>query len=696
MKRYFCAQISNQISTGMSNICILGIKGAGKTVFISVLANRYREIRDGKPYMEFKNYKTNRYVSEVWDRLTKDRRWPDSTLPGSFEELEWTLHAPDGQLYGLRVLDAPGQDVQAIFSEQKSLSDEQKKLAAHIDAADCVVFLINLSCIVRAESAKERSDYEIPIVLAVKRLLLCGVRVAILFSQHDELRRDGVVGITIGAADKKTLISETVGMSAIEAVKKWLPAAYKVLKAQIDAKNSKVYVNFVAAVADTVSEVDECSISRNFPKENFGSYGLDEALAWMTASITSQKLEMLREWRKKMLGRSFLRWGVWSIGLFVIILVIGKGFVSCKEKNFLEKQKTFLRENKYEQEYRDLEKKKNEIGSKLGDVDLKLRVLDARRESIQNSFNEGLRVFNEEMNFLEDEKKNRYENYDNEKRLALADLEKERNIKKEEVEGKKREISSQEQKLKKLLDEVYFTKCDILHAGELSEWWNWDIDHEFWGNDDIHLKILERNWTRADLTITPDDEDLSIFSIELGFDGESDFHFDDYYDFKGKSAKARLMLVCRDFDQERTNREEYEHKMKDFSNRKYALDAEWAEYSHLYDSGVASWDNTNDQQKKKADTDYNAKALAIELKIDAEREKFTKEQEELTEEKEKLTKEKEDYDRKIHEEISGDVGRFRERCNTNLRYILLCFGSVWLVAWAIAAFRIFRKKEILS
>ncbi len=289
----------------MARICILGIKSAGKTVFISVLANRYREIRDGKPYMEFKNVRTNRYVSEIWDKLTRERMWPDSTPPGERLVLQWGLHAPDGQEHFMKVLDAPGQDVAAIFSEAESLSPSQKILAENIKESDCIVFLINLREIIQAESAKaakDRSDYENPIVIAITKLLARRVRVAILLSQHDRLKNylreeKNFFCDSEEEGKERTLASETAGTPpAIDVLKRFLPSAYGALKDRLARKDSGVYVDFVSAVADTELVADETSgkmLSR--PCENFGSYGLDEAVAWMVNSLSSAHRDRVDE-----------------------------------------------------------------------------------------------------------------------------------------------------------------------------------------------------------------------------------------------------------------------------------------------------------------------------------------------------------------------------------------------------------------
>lgn len=399
----------------MSKICILGIKGAGKTVFISVLANRYREICSDKPYMVFKNFETNRYVSVIWDRLTKERRWPDSTLPGRFESLEWVFHTQDGREYGLKVLDTPGQDVQAIFSGRGNLSQAQRRLAMSIEAANCVVFLVNLCEIIAATSAKERSDYESPIVLAIKSLLKRNARVAILLSQHDRLRRRIDGGVVMYPGEQKTLESESQGMSAIEAVKRWLPAAYKVLKKSSVDENRGIYVGFVSAVADTESREDEDGIVRNFPKENFESYGLEEALSWMTESISSRKAEELQAWKKRVFVRLLKRCVAGGLIWALLVLVFGNALVSCKEDRFCEAAGTSFKKQCAD-ELKKIEDKREEIKASIEKTGK-----DAAKELTEHEAGEKRRLaeidkkFDSELKWRESDYKKR----DNERSAAL-------------------------------------------------------------------------------------------------------------------------------------------------------------------------------------------------------------------------------------------------------------------------------------
>src|ERR1700742_4234514 len=99
----------------MSHISIIGTPGAGKTVFLTVLATKYRRPLRGHAWLEFLNRDTETYVMEAWDTLAAGD-WPSSTPTGTFPRLEWTLHTRAGQTHSLTVRDAVGQDFAAIYN----------------------------------------------------------------------------------------------------------------------------------------------------------------------------------------------------------------------------------------------------------------------------------------------------------------------------------------------------------------------------------------------------------------------------------------------------------------------------------------------------------------------------------------------------------------------------------------------------
>lgn len=653
----------------MSQICILGIKGAGKTVFISVLANRYREIRSGKPYMEFENSQTNPYVSAVWDTLTKERRWPDSTSPGSFESLEWVLHAQDGQTHGLKVLDAPGQDVQAIFSGQETLSSAQEKLAASIDAADCVVFLVNLCEIISATSAKERADYESPIVLAIKSLLRRNARVAILISQHDRLKRSIGGGLIIRSGGKKTLESESLGMSAIDAVKSWLPAAYEVLKNATEDESSGIYVGFVSAVADTEARADGNGDIRSFPKENFESYGLDEALAWMTESLSSRKAEKLREWRKDRL-RVCLG-GVLLGGILLSSVIVGVRHVvvGCKEANFKEEAEAPFRRKYYEhlgfiRESQEKAKKKYE-GNKV-----------ARDEKIEKS------------------------QKSEEEELSKCDKEYEEKLKKQQSDYGKRsseyeanlaKLLNEKEKAKDLLKEVYrWQNFGILDESASSPEWTWKIASG-WGKDDVEISILCReNWRMGVIKIFPKDKKSLPFGLNLDPTKGNFFKFEDLHNFHNKGAGATLDLYIRDAKQEEENTKQHGILMAEIESKEIEIHKKMEECKREYEGAKSDLATKRDSRKAEISAEHKKVRDGAENTFKSQEKMFQAENQKLIGEGNSA---RECLNRKI-EEVDLEWSTKGEEPSGNFLRVLFFSLCGWVLVGLIAILGIFRKKEI--
>ena len=99
----------------MSHISIIGTPGAGKTVFLSVLATKFRRPLKNRPWLEFRNRETETYVMEAWDTLQASD-WPSSTQSGTFPRLEWVLHTGSGENHNVSVRDAVGQDFSTIYN----------------------------------------------------------------------------------------------------------------------------------------------------------------------------------------------------------------------------------------------------------------------------------------------------------------------------------------------------------------------------------------------------------------------------------------------------------------------------------------------------------------------------------------------------------------------------------------------------
>lgn len=262
-------------------VAVIGTEGAGKTVFLSVLAMRHRTPGAGRVWIEYKNRETQQRVTETWDTLAR-QDWPPSTPAGTLSRIEWGFHTSDGAEHGLRVCDPAGQDFRRIFEQDGKVPPGppllpgapaeppgvQEQLRRMLETADVILFLINLRDVTDAQSMAEVDNIEIPIKLALDSLLRRGASAALVLTQHD-LIVDRLKQVGLNPND------------AIGAVHHFLPQVGGAL--QLGA-SGRIHVCFVAAVGETVPHFENGSASRR-PKPGFSSEGLPELVGWLESTL---------------------------------------------------------------------------------------------------------------------------------------------------------------------------------------------------------------------------------------------------------------------------------------------------------------------------------------------------------------------------------------------------------------------------
>jgi len=258
----------------MAKIAIIGTEGAGKTVFLSVLAMRCRSPASGQAWLEWKTKETQDHVAHAWDTL-QNQDWPPSTPTGTFRRLEWTLHTSDGKSHSLRVFDPAGQDIRAIFeSAEPDLTKSQKELREALNEADVVLFLVNLREVIDAPTQRRKDQVEIPLKLAVDFVCQRGVPTLLVLTQYDSY------------ADLLPDPETSKKDPRIYAVARYLPQLFGLLSTKEAASSSKVDLHAVAAVSETVPIMDDAGKTHRRPKKDFKSEGLIEVLDWIKDAVT--------------------------------------------------------------------------------------------------------------------------------------------------------------------------------------------------------------------------------------------------------------------------------------------------------------------------------------------------------------------------------------------------------------------------
>jgi hypothetical protein len=129
-----------------NNIAIVGTRGAGKTVFTTVLANFLSTPKDGVLLIP-KSYDIAEYVELNYAKLQRGE-WLDST--NVERKLSWKLRVRGKADQEMTLLDCPGEDIQRLFAkrefenEQTSGSKRDRDLVEYLLGASKVLLLINL------------------------------------------------------------------------------------------------------------------------------------------------------------------------------------------------------------------------------------------------------------------------------------------------------------------------------------------------------------------------------------------------------------------------------------------------------------------------------------------------------------------------------------------------------------------------
>ena len=139
-----------------NNIAVVGTRGAGKTVFTTVLANYLARPRDGVQLIA-DSLEIEEYVAVNYARLQRGE-WLDST--NTEEKLSWKFKV-QGTVEQLTLWDCPGEDIERLFA-RKSFSREasrqgqrDRELVEYLLGASKILVLINLADFIEESNAEE-------------------------------------------------------------------------------------------------------------------------------------------------------------------------------------------------------------------------------------------------------------------------------------------------------------------------------------------------------------------------------------------------------------------------------------------------------------------------------------------------------------------------------------------------------------
>jgi len=260
------------MATNETNITIIGVRGSGKTVFMSVLAHRFGVRPDEDTpkenlpcWFEYSDQDTGAYKSTNWS-LLKDQKWPPSSFPT--KTLSWELKSTSGDAYKLNVVDAAGQTAEELFSSAEAVDDPtikqdlEERLRPALENSDIIIFAVSVDDALNAKTQRDINRYQILPTLLCKEVLTQKKRVLLLLTKHDKilpyLAENGI------PSDNPNAV-----------LRHCLPDTYNIIADQ----RKLVKMQFVSAVHETEnSEVNRDGKLIAIPKKGFSSTGIDETL----------------------------------------------------------------------------------------------------------------------------------------------------------------------------------------------------------------------------------------------------------------------------------------------------------------------------------------------------------------------------------------------------------------------------------
>ena len=141
----------------MTRLAIVGCKASGKTVFMSALADLYRDA------LTPENQAANRFARLAARQLRARREWPPATNPERSAALDFALRANGRRLARFSLLEFGGETFRAAFRDDEGAPAHKsavKRLLDYLADADFVAVLVSLKELLRDPGAVPMEDFE--------------------------------------------------------------------------------------------------------------------------------------------------------------------------------------------------------------------------------------------------------------------------------------------------------------------------------------------------------------------------------------------------------------------------------------------------------------------------------------------------------------------------------------------------------
>jgi CheY-like chemotaxis protein len=243
--------------TVRDRIVVLGRRTSGKTIYLSVLYEKYWKSLDGLT-MKAVSGQVHSDCVRVVDGL-RGGRWPAATLETQHCDLEINYK---GQRHLLVALDYAGELFRRAFVEDITDTPETRELVAHIDAAAAVMILIDAK-VTTGSDVDAAIDDDFGMTQAVMRI-----------RNWPGGKNIPVVIVLTKADENKAIITRDGGVEKF--VKKRLPALARTVK--------RAAIFQVSAV-----QVDSDAQGKRVPRPNFAPWQVEMPLRWCLDQIHIQR-----------------------------------------------------------------------------------------------------------------------------------------------------------------------------------------------------------------------------------------------------------------------------------------------------------------------------------------------------------------------------------------------------------------------
>jgi len=279
-----------------NNIAIVGTRGAGKTVFTTVLAHHLSTPKGGVLLIP-RNFDVAEYVELNYAKLQRGE-WLDST--NMERKLSWKLRIRGKEDQEMTLLDCPGEDIQRLFArrdfenEQSTDSKKDKDLVEYLLGASKVLLLINLKDFidesfeeedVRRRKLREHSLKEFLSAIKQKQSQQLKSEVPELSSADFQLLGNCGSGETRFVHDGPRHIA--VVFTAFNQYQEEIEKKYGSVPAFLSKRLPALYYEHFAeqdATGILVSAVAETD-QNGCPQRGFRSVGLNTVTQWLTDPV---------------------------------------------------------------------------------------------------------------------------------------------------------------------------------------------------------------------------------------------------------------------------------------------------------------------------------------------------------------------------------------------------------------------------